>query len=106
MAMKFDVESAYRDVHSDDRYLLGMTWRGNYFIDLALPFGLRSAPFIFYSIADLLEWILKHNYGMKFLLHYLDDFHTLGPLNSSVWPEQPGFVHSAFWGLGYPPSSR
>ena len=74
--------------------------------DYALPFGLRSAPFIFYSIADLLEWILKHNYGMKFLLHYLDDFHTLGPPNSSVWPEQPGFVHSAFWGLGYPPSSR
>ena len=106
MAIKFDVESAYRDVHSDDRYLLGMKWRGNYFINLALPFGLRSAPFIFYSIADLLEWILKHNYGMKFLLHYLDDFHTLGTPNSSVWPEQPGFVHSAFWGLGYPPSSR
>ena len=43
MAIKFNVESAYRDVHSDDRYLLGMKWRGNYFIDLALPFGLRSA---------------------------------------------------------------
>lgn len=83
---KFDVESAYRNVpvHSDDRYLLGMKWRGNYFIDLALPFGLRSAPFIFSSIADLLEWILKQNYGVDFLLHYLDDFHTLGPPNSPV----------------------
>ena len=78
---KFDVESAYRNVsvHSGDRYLLGMKWWGNYFIDLALPFGLRSAPFIFSSITDLLEWILKHNYGVDFLLHYLDDFDTLGP---------------------------
>ena len=42
---KFDVESAYRDipVHPEDRYLLGMKWQGNYFIDMALPFGLRSA---------------------------------------------------------------
>ena len=78
---KFDVESAYRNVpfHSDDRYLLGMKWQGKYFVDLALPFGLRSAPYIFSSIADLLEWILKHNYDVRFLLHYLDDFHTLGP---------------------------
>ena len=53
-----------------------------YFIDMALPFGLRSAPFIFSSVADLLEWILRHNYGLNFLLHYLDDFNTLGPPNS------------------------
>ena len=43
---KFDVESAYRiiPVHPDDRYLLGMQWQGNYFVDMALPFGLRSVP--------------------------------------------------------------
>ena len=83
---KFDVESAYCNVpvHSDDRYLLGMKWREKYFIDLVLPFGLHSAPCIFSSLADLLEWILKHNYGINFLLHYLDDFHTLGPHNSPV----------------------
>lgn len=83
---KFDVESAYRNipVHTEDRYLLGMKWKGYYFIDMALPFGLRSAPFIFSSVADLLEWILKHKYGLNFLLHYLDDFHTLGPPNSSA----------------------
>ena len=34
--------------------------------------------------ADLLVWILKHNYGINLLLHYLDDFHTLGPPNSPV----------------------
>ena len=58
---KVDVESAYRNipVHPEDRYLLGMKWQGNYFIDMALPFGLHSAPFIFSSVADLLEWILR-----------------------------------------------
>ena len=83
---KFDVESAYCiiPVHSDDCYLLGIKWQGEYFTDLALPFGLRSAPLMFSSFADLLEWILKHNYEVQFLLHYLDDFHTLGPLDSPV----------------------
>jgi len=32
---KFDVECTYHNVpaHSDDHYLLGMKWRGKYFID-------------------------------------------------------------------------
>ena len=66
---KFDIESAYRivPVHLDDRFLLGMQWRGNFFIDLALPFGLRSAPYIFSAIADLLEWIVRRNYHVAFL---------------------------------------
>jgi len=62
-----------------------MKWQGIYFIDVALPFGLHSAPFIFLSVADLLEWILRHNYILNFLLHYLDDFYTLGPPNSPAW---------------------
>ena len=81
---KFDVESSYQNipVHPEDCYLLGMKWQGIYFIDMALPFGLRSAPFIFSSVVDLLEWILRHNYSLNFPLHYLDDFYTLGPPNS------------------------
>ena len=81
---KFDVESAYRiiPIHPNDRYLLGMQWQGNYFVDMALPFGLRSAPYIISSVADLVEWVLKKQYDVSVLLHYLDDFHTLGPPNS------------------------
>ena len=83
---KFDVESAYRNVavHTKKLELLGMKCQDKYFVDMVLPFGLRSAPFIFSSIADLLKWILRHNYGIDFLQHYLDDFHTLGPPNSPV----------------------
>jgi len=87
---KFDVEAAYRNiaVHSSDRYLLGMQWRDHYFVDLALPFGLRSAPYIFNSVADLVEWILVNSYGIPDLLHYLDDFITAGP------PDSPQCAHN------------
>jgi len=87
---KFDVESAYRNVpvHPSDRYLLGMKWRNQYYVDLALPFGLRSAPFIFNSIADLVEWILVHSHHIPALLHYLDDFITAGP------PDSPQCAHN------------
>ena len=82
---EFDVESAYCNVavHSADR-LLGMKWRDRFFIDMALPFGLRLALYIFTSIADLVEWILKYNYQVNFLEHYLDDFLTLGLPNSQL----------------------
>ena len=81
---KFDVEAAYRNiaVHPADRYLLGMKWRGQYYVDLALPFGLRSAPFIFNAVAEAVEWILVNSYRVPDLLRYLDDFITAGPPDS------------------------
>ena len=71
---KFDIEAAYRNiaVHPD------MKWRGQYFIDLTL----RSAPFIFNSVADMVEWILVNRHRVPDLLHYLDDFITAGPPQS------------------------
>jgi hypothetical protein len=74
---KFDVQSAHRNVAvlPSQRYLLG-----KFYVDLVLPFGLRSAPFIFNSIADLVEWILRNNYMIRDLLHYLDDYITADPL--------------------------
>ena len=85
MMAKFDVEAAYRNVavHPEDRYLLGMKWRGQFFVDLALPFGLRSAPYIFNSIADMVEWIIINRYNVADLMHYLDDFLTAGPARSN-----------------------
>ena len=81
MLGKFDVESAYRiiPIHLNDPYLLGMQWQANYFVDMALFFSFRSAPYISSSVSDLVEWVLKKQYDVSFLLHYLDDFHTLGP---------------------------
>ena len=76
---KIDIEHAYRNVpvHIEDRPLLGMAWNGGVFINTVLPFGLRSAPKIFSALADALEWILL-NRGVSFVIHYLDDFLTVG----------------------------
>ena len=77
---KMDIKSAYWiiPVYPKDRYLLGMRWRGYYFMDLVLPFGLRSAPFIFNSVADMLAWILHNNFSVTRLIHYLDYYFTAG----------------------------
>lgn len=77
---KIDIASAYRliPIHPLDRFLLGMKWRDQFFVDLALPFGLRSAPYLFSQYADGLQWIAQYNYDIQRLLHYLDDFFTAG----------------------------
>lgn len=101
---KFDVQSAYRNIalRPDERYLFGMRWRDNFFVDLALPFGLRSAPFIFNSVADMVEWILKVNYSVRFLLHYLDDYLTLAPPSSPECVENVALARGVFSRLGLP----
>jgi len=73
---KIDIKSAFRllPVHPADRHLLAMKWKKQLYIDTCLPFGLRSAPKLFNILADLLSCILE-NVGV---LHYLDDFLTLG----------------------------
>ena len=82
---KIDIKSAFRliPVHPADRHLLAMEWQGSLYIDTCLPFGLRSAPKLFNVMADLLEWILL-NQGVTFLLHYLDDFLTMGQSGTTV----------------------
>ncbi len=57
---KFDVEGAFRTVpvHPDDRWLLGMRWGGQVYVDKVLPFRLGSAPKLYNAVADALLWIL------------------------------------------------
>ena len=73
---KIDVKSAFRTipVRHKDRELLGIYWKNKFYVDRCLPFGLRSAPFIFNQYADALEWILRNNYAITDIIHYLDDF--------------------------------
>ena len=86
MLAKLDVQSAYRivPVHPADRWLLGMSWNGQTYIDTVLPFGLRSAKIIFTGVADALQWIIESN-GVQHIMHYLDDYMLLGPPDSPVY---------------------
>ena len=68
---KIDIKSAFRlcPVHPSDHNLLGMKWRGSFYFDRVLPFGLRSAPFIFNCLAEALEWIAVQQ-GVTTIHHY------------------------------------
>ena len=82
--VKLDLKDAYRmvPVHPQDHPLLGISWEGSTYVDRSLPFGLRSAPKIFTAVADMLAWAVHCN-GVRYVLHYLDDFLLLGSPGSS-----------------------
>ena len=103
MLAKVDIKNAYRivPVHPDDRPLLGMMWKEALYVDSALPFGLRSAPKIFTSIADALEWRLKR-IGVQQVFHYLDDFLTVACPQSLQCKEELQVLLECFDRLGVP----
>lgn len=75
---KCNLKAAYHNiaVHWSDQYLLGLKWHKHYCVDLALPFDLCSAPYIFNSVADMVEWILLNTHNVSTLFNYLDDLIT------------------------------
>ena len=72
---KMDIRHAFRlcQVHPDDWPLLVYWWDGRHYVDIVLPFGGRSSPFISNSLADALMWSAKTSYKVTGALHYLDD---------------------------------
>ena len=60
-----------------------MKWRNRVYNDTRLPFGLLSAPQLFNILADLLTWSAQQN-GVTFVIHYLDNFLTVGPTGSET----------------------
>ena len=60
---------------------------------MALPFGLHSAPYTFNSLADLEQQILVNNYKILHLHYCLDDFKTVGPLESLLHAQ---YLQTAF----------
>ena len=89
---KMNIKSAFRliPVHPSDRHLLAMEWKDNIYLDTCLPFSLRSALKLFNIMANLLAWILEQQ-GVSNLMHYLDDFLTMGHPHS---PERQHNLHT------------
>ena len=100
---KVDIRSAYRNVtiHPDDRWLLGMSWDGSLFVDTVLPFRLRSAPKIFTAVVDAVEGIARRK-GVKFVVHYLDDYLIIGAPHSEECGQSLAILLSTFSWLGFP----
>ena len=82
---KVDLRDAYKHVvvSPKDWHLLGLTWQTangttEYYVDLTLPFGLRSSPFLFEQFASGLQYIME-KMGCNNIEHYLDDYFSCGP---------------------------
>ena len=103
MLAKIDIQSAFRllPVHPEDRHLLAMSWKGELYIDHCIPFGLRSAPRLFNILADLLSWATQKA-GVSYLIHYLDDYLTVGPPLSQVCQHNVDIFTSLCTDLGVP----
>jgi hypothetical protein len=73
--LKRDLKSAFRHVpiSPHDYWLLIFEWDGSFYIDMFLPFGLRTAPRIFNMFSEALHWIFETLFQWD-LTHYLDDF--------------------------------
>ena len=61
-----------------------MNWKGQFYVDLALPFGLQSAPRIFTCFADVLLGIFSDVGSITNIQHYLDDFLLAAPAASAA----------------------
>ncbi|XP_077863268.1 uncharacterized protein LOC144346270 [Saccoglossus kowalevskii] len=78
---KIDIQHAFRlcSVRKDDWNLLGFKWLGCYFFDRVLPFGLRSAPYLFNQLDEAIHWIITQRANTQNLIHYLDDYLAVAP---------------------------
>ena len=100
---KIDIKSAFCicPVRKADWPLLGIKWRDKFYFERILPFGLHSSPVIFNSVADAVEWILKHKFSIQTLLHYLDDFLNVANQSHSSAQRQLDIILKSFAILGF-----
>lgn len=97
---KIDIKSAYRHIaiHKDDWHLLGFMWRDMYYHDMALPFGLASAVFIWEQYATAIEWIAQHHsILLRWLVHYVDDFLLVNNCESVALKALALFLSLLIW---------
>lgn len=101
---KLDIKHAYRllPVRSDQWHLLAYFWEGHYYVDMVLPFGLRSAGGIFNHFANLVCWIINNKYGIPNLIHYSDDYFMVSTQDVVIAKKELSVVKQAFFDMGIP----
>ena len=99
LLVKRDFESAFRHIPVTpiDRALLGFHWENMYYAERYLPFGLRTAPFLFNLFAETFHWILGNELEKENLpagiIHYLDDFLIVLPSSQNPESYSSKFSH-------------
>ena len=82
-----------------------MEWKGSLFVDICLPFGLRSALRLFNILADLAAWVMRQQ-GVLCLMHYLDDLLMMGPPGLDACQHNLNIITSICATLGIPLASE
>ena len=79
LMFEIDIQHAFRvlPIRPSQWILMGSEWMGYYFIDIRLPFGLRSSPGIFNPFADTIYWILQNIYKLPYTIHYSEPTSSL-----------------------------
>ncbi|KAM4021777.1 LOW QUALITY PROTEIN: uncharacterized protein ACNLHF_027092 [Anomaloglossus baeobatrachus] len=83
---KSDIEAAFRllPVHPDCFHLLGCKVNEHYYYDMCLPMGCSISCHYFELFSSFLDWVVRYETGSNSLIHYLDDFLFVGPVNSKL----------------------
>lgn len=73
---KIDVKAAYKlvPVRAEDWPLLGFVWRGKFYYERTLPFGLKSSCRQWEVYATALHYFIVRYIGIGYVIHYVDDF--------------------------------
>lgn len=72
---KVDLKAAYRHIciHLSNWELFGFEWKGEWWVDTRLCFGLNTAPWVFTQFNQALIWMAK-KLGIESIVGYIDDF--------------------------------
>ena len=102
--IKRDLADAFRHipVAPQDHWLLGFFWKGRYWLDCFLPFGLRTSPYLFDLFAKGIQFVIEADdciHASFSALHYLDDFLGIGRpgVNPTIYEDR---FHAACDTLG------
>ena len=101
---KLDIKHAFRiiPVHPSQWHLLCYYFEGHWYVDLVLPFGLRSSPAIFCQFADLVRWVLDKCYGIPMVVNYSDDFFQVSGQIFTIAKHELNTICQAFEDMGIP----
>ena len=92
---KTDVRSAFRiiPVHPFDYQLLGIQWRGKYYVDRCLPMGCASSCKTFEALSTAMEWVARNKLVIPNIIHILDDFLILEKSHEACAASLQRFLH-------------
>ncbi|VDI15265.1 Hypothetical predicted protein [Mytilus galloprovincialis] len=83
----------------------GIQWDNKFYFFKRLVFGCRSSPKIFDTLSTAICWIAQNKYGIKNILHLLDDFLVIEPLEANAQATMTRLLNM-FKELGIPLSAK